>query len=276
MNQQKKFRFRAFVSLLTAFSFILLTVTGIILYITPPGRIANWTNWTVWGLSKHQWGALHICLAALFLIASALHTWLNFKTLTSYFLSKAKAASAFRLEWLLAMVLCGGVVWGSLMPFIPFSSLLDLNERIKFSWDKPQQQPPIPHAEILTIAELAQKSNIELETMLQNLDAAGIKATSSDVFGDIAEQQNMSPNKLFTISTGREPIPADKGGGQHQQGSGFGQQTLQRACQAAEVDIQKVITALNAAGIKAQPDQTIRQIADENGIHPSDIRPYLK
>ncbi|MFZ9024148.1 MAG: DUF4405 domain-containing protein, partial [Anaerohalosphaeraceae bacterium] len=136
MKQHERFRFRAFVSLLTTFSFIILAVTGVILYITPPGRVANWTNWTFWGLSKHQWIAVHICFCTLFLIASILHIWLNFKPLISYFFSKAKTASALRLEWILAIAICGIFCIGALRPFIPFSSLLELNTRIKFSWEK--------------------------------------------------------------------------------------------------------------------------------------------
>ena len=146
MGKQNGFRFRAFISLLTAFSFVALAITGAVLYITPPGRVANWTNWTFGGLNKHQWGALHICLSTLFLIVSVLHIWLNFKPLMNYFVGKAKAASGLRLEWILAFAVCGIVCIGALRPFIPFSSLLSLNERIKFSWEKPKEQAPIPHA----------------------------------------------------------------------------------------------------------------------------------
>jgi hypothetical protein len=204
MGKQNKVRFRAFVSLLATFSFIALAVTGSILYITPPGRVANWTNWTFWGLSKHQWGALHICLSTLFLIVSLLHIWLNFKPLMNYFVSKAKTASALRLEWILAIGVCGVVCMGALRPFVPFSSLLDLNERIKLSWDKPKQQAPVPHAELLTIEKLAKKSGLEMDAIIQNLKVTGIEVNPSDVFGTIAEQQNLSPNELFGIATDRQ------------------------------------------------------------------------
>ena len=139
MNRYKEFHFRAFVSLLTGFSFISLGATGTILYITPPGRVANWTNWTLGGLGKHQWIAVHICFGTLFLIASILHIWLNFTPMMSYFVSKARSASKLRTEWILAIAVCGVVCMGALKPFVPFSSLLDLNEHIKFSWDTPKQ-----------------------------------------------------------------------------------------------------------------------------------------
>lgn len=276
MSKQNKFRFRPFVSLLTAFSFIAIVITGAVLYITPPGRVANWTNWTIWGLSKHQWGAVHICFGVVFLAASVLHIWLNIKPLMSYFVRKAQDASKLRTEWIFALAVCGLVFWGALKPFVPFSSLLELNDRIKNSWEKPQQQPPIPHAETLTIAELAKKSDIELDTIIRNLKAAEIETDPSDIFGTIAEQHNLSPNELFEIATGRQiERPAsehNKGGG----GSGFGQKTLKQACEEIGIESGKAIEALKAAGVEATGDMRVREMADQNTMRPGQIRQILE
>ena len=45
-QKRKRFQFRAFVSLLTAFAFILMVVSGCVLFIKPPGRVANSIGWT--------------------------------------------------------------------------------------------------------------------------------------------------------------------------------------------------------------------------------------
>lgn len=280
MKQHRIFQFRAFVSLLATFSFVTLAVTGVILYITPPGRIANWTNWTFWTLTKQQWIGLHICFSTLFLIVSVLHIWLNFKPLINYFFNKTQAALKFRVEWLFAIIVCGIVYAGVMMPFAPFSSLLNLNERIKFSWEEPKQSAPVPHAELLTIEELATTAGIEPDTILQNLNAGGIEANISDIFGTIAEENGLSPNELFAIATGTTPQTrgfGHRGGeaGQGEQG-GFGQQTLSQACASMGVDESAAMEALKQAGIKASGEQTIRQIADENGVHPSQIRQILE
>ena len=276
MGKQNGFRFRAFISLLTAFSFVALAITGAVLYITPPGRVANWTNWTFGGLNKHQWGALHICLSTLFLIVSVLHIWLNFKPLMNYFVGKAKAASGLRLEWILAFAVCGIVCIGALRPFIPFSSLLSLNERIKFSWEKPKEQAPIPHAELLTIEELAKKSDMEADKIIQNLKAGGIEASPSDVFAAIAEQQNLSPNELFAIATGVQSTPTETQHVGGQGGGGFGQKTLKQACEEFGIEPARAIEALKAANIEAAENMRIREIADQNNMHPSQIRQILE
>jgi uncharacterized protein DUF4405 len=61
-----RFQFRALVSVLTTVSFVTLATSGIILFITPPGRIAHWTGWRFWGLTKTQWSSVHIWFALLF------------------------------------------------------------------------------------------------------------------------------------------------------------------------------------------------------------------
>ena len=159
---------------------------------------------------------------------------------------------------------------GALKPFVPFSSLLNLNEHIKFSWDKPKQQAPVPHAELLTIEELAKKSDLEIDTIIQNLKVTGIEVNPSDVFGTIAEQQNLSPNELFEIATDRQTDGHGKGGG------GFGQKSLKQACEEIGIDLKKAIETLKAAGIEASADMRIRAIADQNNMHPSQIRQILE
>lgn len=52
---ERPFHTRGFISLLTFASFILMSVTGIVLYTAPQGRIAYWVAWTFWGLEKPQW-----------------------------------------------------------------------------------------------------------------------------------------------------------------------------------------------------------------------------
>jgi len=273
VSKPKTFRFRAFVSLLTAFSFIAIAITGIVLYITPPGRVANWTNWTFWGLSKEQWSALHICTSTLFLIVSLLHIWLNIKPLINYFINKAKDASSLRFEWIAALVVCGVVIGGSLKPFWPFRSLLDLNERIKLSWGQPQQAAPIPHAELLTIAELAEQANIDVETILERLQNHNIEAIETDVFGDIAELQNMSPNELYGLAI---TVPKPEGGRGAGQGSGLGQKTLDQVCGEMGIEPGNAVDALREAGIEATGEMRIREIADQYNMHPTQIRQILE
>ena len=54
------FHWRALISVVVSLSFLLLIVSGAGLWAAPPGRIANWTDWTIFGLRKKEWADLHL------------------------------------------------------------------------------------------------------------------------------------------------------------------------------------------------------------------------
>jgi hypothetical protein len=222
-NRNIKFNWRAFFSVLSALSFIGMVFTGVILFVVPPGRIANWTGWTIIGLTKHQWIGLHDWFSIIFIAASVFHVYLNWKALVSYFKNKVSKAFALRIEWAFALVICGIVFLGTLGDIKPFSALLAWNENIKQSWDSPQQRAPIPHAELLSLTELSEQvRDVSLETILSNLKSHGIDVTSPDVvLGELAEANNMTPAQLYNIALGQAGPGRGQGGhGRGQGGSG--------------------------------------------------------
>ena len=46
-SMQDGFKWRGLATFLVALTVIVDAVSGIILYITPPGRFANWNGWTL-------------------------------------------------------------------------------------------------------------------------------------------------------------------------------------------------------------------------------------
>ena len=44
-------------------SFLVSAVSGIILFVRPEGSLARWVGWSVLGLDKAQWEAVHIVRA---------------------------------------------------------------------------------------------------------------------------------------------------------------------------------------------------------------------
>ncbi|MDT8303509.1 MAG: DUF4405 domain-containing protein [Sedimentisphaerales bacterium] len=302
-----KFNWRAFFSVLSALSFIGMVFTGVILFVVPPGRIANWTGWTLLGLTKRQWIGLHDWFSIIFVAASVFHVYLNWTALVSYFKNKVSKAFALRMEWAFALVICGIVFIGTLGGVKPFSSLLVWNENIKQSWDKIQQRAPIAHAELLNLTELSEQvSNLSLETIITNLKSHGIKVTSADVIlGDLAEAHNMTPAHLYDIALGQTRTGRGQGGYgdggrgfrgagegaeqhddtqvdiglEHKPGGGIrgiGRLTLSSYCNQMGLNANDAVKKLQNAGFKASSDMTIRNIANSMGIHPSEIRSLLE
>ena len=291
----KRFQWRAFISTLTGLSFIGMCITGVILFVVPPGRIANWTGWTIFGLTKAQWQALHIWFSVLFMVAAIVHTVYNWSCLVRYCQSKVRQGFALRAEWALSLVLCVALLVATLANWRPFSSLIAWGDAIKYSWDDPARRPPIPHMELLSLAALAEHvEGISLDTMLENLRARNIAVDSPDaIVGELAAANGMTPEALYNIAVGAEQRGHGRGagqpggggsgggrgmggGGQGGGGSGFGRMTLEQYCTDAGIDADVAIEKLRTAGVTATRTTTIREIADAAGLHPSAVRGLLE
>ena len=287
MSKEAKIQFswRAFFSLLAAVSFIGMTFTGVILFVVPPGRIANWSGWTMLALTKDQWIGLHDWFSIIFVVAAGFHLYYNWKPFVSYLKSRITKAFALRAEWLAALIVCLIAFAGTVSGVSPFSTLMEWNERIKQSYDSPRQRGPVPHAELMTLAELAESyTGVELETMLENLRQHGIKVESPDaVLGELAEANNLTPSELYNITVGHSPAGRGGGGGDGfgaqgggGGGSGFGRMTLRQYCEQAGLDVDTAVRKLSDSGYKASPESTMRAIADSAGVRPSQVRAVIE
>jgi len=277
MREAKKYRFqlRAFVSVLTMLSFVTLAISGTILFITPPGRIAHWTGWRFWGLTKAEWSSIHIWFALIFLFVAGIHIYYNWRPLVSYFKTRLTKKFSLRREWLFALVLCVGIFIGTLAELPPFSSLLAWDDQIKLGWADPQEEAPIPHAELLSLAELAKEINMDVNTMLDNLHKQALRAATPDsVVGDTAKAKGLTPNQFYKIAVG---APKRSGTG-HTSGAGlgFGKLTLEEFCRQEKVQLDIALETLQNAGIEAQPDMKLRDIALNNNRKPYQILEIIK
>jgi len=71
-------------SLSLGISFLIMSYTGIFLFLAPHGKVAYWSDWHLWGLTKNQYGDLHTTSMVSFLILGGLHIYYNWKPITSY------------------------------------------------------------------------------------------------------------------------------------------------------------------------------------------------
>jgi len=300
-SDNRRFSWRAFVSSAAGLSFLGMCVTGIILFVVPPGRIANWTGWTIFGLTKQQWIGLHIWLSSVFMVAALVHIYLNWQCLLSYLKHRISHSFAFRAEWVTAMLVCVVITIGTLADVRPFSSLLTWNETIKRSWDDSGRRAPVPHAELLTLAQLArQVDGVDLDKIVENLKAKGIQVESPEtVVGDLALAHNMTPDQLYSIAIGAANVKRGSGGlgagrygkgaagpgaGEHgpgggpgrSGGQGMGWMTLKQYCAENALDLKVVMEKLEKAGLKPSEEMTLRGIADAAGVHPSEVRRLLE
>lgn len=223
------FRWRAFVAVVALLSFAALAASGFVLWLAPPGRIANWGNWSPLGLRKTEWAGLHIWFALVFAVAAIVHLVFNWRPLLGYLKNKSSRQWGFRWEWLAATALCAMVFVGVRCELPPFSSLLVFTRNMRQGWGQPGGW-----------GHRAGTAN----------PPGGIPTNSTDGVGgpDFGASQSRS------------------GGG------GYGHQTLAEYCAGTGVDLAAAQNRLKTRGIEASPQQTLREIAEDNGFQrPSEL-----
>jgi len=279
--EKRKFRFRAFIALMMLWSFVLETVSGVVLYIVPPGRIANWTNWKLWGYTKHQWGAMHTIFGYVFLIFAVWHIYYNWKPILNYIRSKVKAGLRMRMELTLSLLITVLVFIATVISLPPFSTVMDIGENFKNSWEESQREPFVPHAELMRFDEFVEQIGIPEEQALQTLKAAGITITDrKTLIKDIAEENNVAPSEIHNLlirSLSKEMQDRLTEAEKHQPGgSGCGMKSLEQVAVELDMSAEGAVKILESNGITARKEDLIKTIAENNGKRPFEIVNLLK
>lgn len=190
---------RAVVSLLTAWSFLVMSLTGFVLYIEPHGRVAYWCRWTLLGLGKEQWDAIHVVTSVLFVLAGAVHLVFNWRTFVRFLHRRIDGVRRLRWELGISVAVLLVVVASAVGDLPPLGYLIDLNERAKESWvSGPEDDPPFGHAEMHSLASFAGKMNIDLDAALPALEASGISVSSPEqTLDEIAGNNRITPAELY-------------------------------------------------------------------------------
>ncbi|MDZ7816142.1 MAG: DUF4405 domain-containing protein [Planctomycetota bacterium] len=139
---KKSFSFRAFTSYILLFTFLAVLITGVVLFITPKGRVANWVDWQFLGLNKDQWASVHILSTLLFTVFGIVHLVYNIKPLLNYLKSRMSQAARVKGEMLAALLLTVVVCIGTVADVQPFKAVMDSNERIKDYWESKTKEAP--------------------------------------------------------------------------------------------------------------------------------------
>ncbi len=258
---------RKVTSLTALISFVLLMLTSIILYIVPAGRVAYWANWTLWGLTKEEWGAVHINLGFLLLIAVLLHIYYNWTPMVSYMKNKARQFRLFTLDFNVSLAVTLVVFFGTLAGIPPMSTVINLGAKISEDANLYYGEPPYGHAELSPLADFVYKVHADLEESLTRLHDAGIAVSDNNQsIGQLAEANGVSPRRIYEIikpeAAGEAAVmPAEPPGG-------TGQRKLAVLCEMYGLNVDDILSGLEKQGIKATADQTMKDIAAANGRDP--------
>ena len=262
------------VTSLTAFlAFFFLALTSVVLYVVPQGRVAYWADWRFLGLSKTDWGNIHINLGLLLLLSILLHVYYNWKPIVSYLKNKSRQIKVITPEFNVAFVLTLVFIVGTYFILPPFSWVLDLNETLKVSGARKYGEPPYGHAELSSLKTFARKTGLDLQQSLQKLRSTGYRV--DHVNQSLSELGRINKTPPQQIYLAMRPEPARAVGPQVQMPEmplpGTGSMTLADLCAIYELNSKQILESLAKSNIQASGDKTLKNIATQNRLSPIDL-----
>jgi hypothetical protein len=268
MPASTKFHWKVFVSFYVVFSFLALAVSGIVLYVAPPGRVANWSVWQLLFLTKAQWQAVHTIVALAFLVAGGFHVYFNWKVLVAYLKSKLQSGLRMKRELAAASLTGVAILAVSMTGVPPFGTVMDVGEEIKNSWSTSSSEPPVPHAELMTVEKLAETVKIPVAKALANLEAKGVKgAQPTMIVQQVADENGLTPQQVYQRIQSEDAKPTVS----MAEGGGWGRMSVQQVCERYSIPVETGVARLQAAGFDVQAAAMIRDLASARGKTPIDI-----
>ncbi len=258
---------RKITSLTALLSFLLLMLTSVVLYIVPAGRVAYWSGYELWSLSKVDWGHVHINLGVLFFAAIILHVCYNWTPIVNYLKNRSREVRVFTADFNISLLLTLVVFFGTLAGIPPMNSIVQLGDALSEQANLKYGEPPYGHAELSPLKDFAKKVDVELEPALALLKTAGIKLESPEqTLQQIAVANGLSPQEIYlTIKPNAVAVtaamPAEAPGG-------TGKRTLGQICEQYGLKPAEIVQGLLGKNIKAQLDASMKEIAAANGIDP--------
>ena len=273
---------RAFTSLCSLVSFILIVFTAIILYIEPHGRVAYWIKWNFLGLEKDQWGNIHIFSGLLFLVAGGFHLYYNWKHLIGYLSSKITTGLRYKRELLISSLIFLWVIASGIWSLPPLIYVADLGEVIKRSWvTSPELEPPFGHAELVSLKTFSKKQGIPLDRAMAELRKAGFKVNNpGNTLDNIAESKGTSGMGVYAVIQKLEKNPKTVKPGsvwtpemieETFAGTGIGRKSIGQIINEHGLDPKAVYHRLKGGGIEAGDNDKIKALADRHDSTPIKI-----
>jgi hypothetical protein len=274
------FHGRGLTSLIVVTSFLIMTITGIVLYFTPHGRVAYWVVWQFIGLTKTDWNNIHIISSIAFAIAGAFHIYFNWKSIMNYLSGKILGTLKYRKELAVATILSVFIIVGSIYVVPPFNYVIDFSEYLKSAWVKSKEyEPPFGHAEEVSLKIFTKKMDIDLSKAEKELKANSITFNSmNEKLKNIALNNNITPMDIYVVIKKFEKKIADERikftpelVEEKFAGTGIGQRALSWMIEDIGMNPEVARQRLSKNDIKASDDETLKQIASRFETKPIEI-----
>lgn len=268
---------RKITSLTLAISGLIELVTSVVLYIIPSGRVAYWSNYQLLGLSKTQWGDIHITVGFLFLVMGAIHIYFNWRPITSYIKNKAKQFSLLTKSFNIALLLSLYVTVGTLFSLPPMNYVIELGEYFTTTANEKHGEPPYGHAELSSLKMFCSRLNIDLAQAVEVLKEAGITIEDAQQpIGEISKNNDLTPQQLYNVIKAAVILESGDAAFPESPSPGFGKKTIKDICDMYNLSLSEVLDNLKKEGITAKADDTVKDVGRNNQSNPMAIFEIIK
>lgn len=262
------FNWRILVSFGLTVALIMMLLSGAVLFVSPPGRVANWSGWRMLGLTKSEWQEQHIIFGLAFGVLSLFHLLLfNWKLFLSYLHNKVTHSLQHLTELVVMFALTIILALGTLFHWQPFSGIVEFGRNWSGSWETPATRPPVPHAETLTLEELAALPRIGStpRELLAKLRSAGLKVEDTrQTLQQIARANGKEASAVFALLDAGRRVQVFSG-------ASWKSRSLSEAAEAGGVSVQALRMALRQQGVEARPDETLEEISGRNNVSVKEL-----
>lgn len=196
-----KFSWQSFISIGLLISFIVMMISGIVLYIAPEGSLSRWIDWSVFGMSKTQWEQQHTIFSYLFVIFSVFHIFkINWIIFWSYFFVK-RFKFIYWKEILVALFISIILFAGTLADIRPFNYVMKFGDHVSESFGRNVQRPDIPDPEKLTLEQFAnQVYNISYHHFDEIIKKHQLITDGKDqTIQNFCSLNNISPEEFYKL-----------------------------------------------------------------------------
>jgi hypothetical protein len=270
--EKKGFNWRAFVSLYIVVSGLFITLTGLVLYLSPAGRVAHWVDWRLLGMTKEQWQAVHTIFSFIFVIAAILHLYFNWAIFWSYLKHRLYEGIRLKREVTGSVVLSLALFGFTLVEAPPFGWVMDLGTWLTDSWATEANEPPVPHAEELTLPAYAAVADIDLERVIAHLTTEGYGDVDTTLtLGELATARGTTPKELAGLLEDLRPGAA--GGGAT---PGYGWMPVAEVCEREGVPLEVGLERLEKAGFTSDGSERLRDLAEAQGRRATELVAILR
>lgn len=286
MKREKSFHWRRFISLFIFLTFLVVALTGIILYLTPPGRVARWFDWRFLGLNKDQLQAVHTVSSFAFIFACVFHIFVfNWRVFLCYLKGQNSSGKKKLREISAALLLFLFLFLGSIFNWPPLNRVIGLGESLKNSWEKGYTaESGVQDQDRSLAAYIALYHQGDAREILDKMREMGLRVENLDItIKEIAVKNKKSPQQiaefLEKIDEGKKENRPGRGTGRMNSkylgGTGTGQMTIEEAALKHGLELGDLLNRLSAGGVKAEPGSRLNRIARENGLSVAELNDMI-